>query len=396
VPFIDPSNTFALLSILFLVTVIGLVGEERKWFGNIAGTLFVIAFMALLANMGVVPGSADSSFSVPAYSVVFDYFVPLAIPLLLFGADLRSILETSRKLLFIFIIGSIGILLGAALSYFLFDVGENTFKVVGVFAATLIGGSVNFLATAETLEFTNDPLFATAAAVDNLFANGYIFLLFLFPGLKGLRKQFADPPISADSLDQEIDDINVNHASFATNLIQKLALSIAIAFFVCWLGQVLGSSLQTVLGLEINLDILVSTILILMMANFKFFRLNELEHVAFPIGMILLYVFLGVIGAAVSLKVVAEAGPSVIYICITTIVVHLLFTMGVAKLSNISLEEVVITSAANTAGPSISAPLAAAIGQKQLVSSAILLGVMGYALGTFLGVGLAKILQTFV
>ena len=390
-PLIDPSNTFALFSILFAVTSIGLLGEKRKWFGNIAGTLFVIAFMALLANLGVVPGSADDSYSVSAYGVVFDYFVPLAIPLLLFGADLSNILKTSRKLLFIFFVGSIGILLGAALSFYLFDVGESTFKVVGVFAATLIGGSVNFLATAETLEFTSDPLFATAAAVDNLIANGYIFLLFLIPGLKSVSKWFVDPsleselPFQSVSSEDEIDDTT-------GSLIEKIALSIAVAFLVCWLGQVIGSWLQSSLGIKINLDILITTILVLAMANLRVFRLRDLEHVAFPIGMILLYVFLGVIGAAVSIKVVTQAGPNVIFICITTILVHLLFTMAVAKLCKISLEEVVITSAANTAGPSISAPLAAAIGQKQLVSSAILLGIMGYALGTFFGVGLASFL----
>ncbi len=372
---------------LSLVTALGLLGEERRWFGKVAGALFIIAAMAFLANLGLVPSAATQD--VPFYGVVFDFFVPLAIPLLLFGANLKSLFSESRRLVIIFLLGTVGVLLGAAISFFLFDLGPNTNKVVGVFAATLIGGSVNFVATAETLGFSSDPLFATAAAVDNLFANGYIFLLFLLPSIQSLRSRFVAAPVEEQSTRNNQTEIKTKEDSF----LLKLGLAFAIAAVICWLGQWLGSGIQSLTASSLNLEILVSTVLILVVANIPLFNLSKLEDIAFSAGMLLLLVFLGVIGTAVSLKVVFEAGPAVMYICITTISIHLIFTLLSARLLNISLEEVLISSAANTAGPSISAPLAATIGLKHLVSSAVLLGVLGYALGTFLGVGLAQLLS---
>lgn len=55
----------------------------------------------------------------PVYDTVWSYVVPLAIPLLSFQINVRQIFKESRRLLFIFLISSVGTVLGSILAFFL-------------------------------------------------------------------------------------------------------------------------------------------------------------------------------------------------------------------------------------------------------------------------------------
>lgn len=52
------------------------------------------------SSVGIVASDA------PAYKVVLEHLLPLAIPLLLFNADLRRVLRSTGTLLLAFLVGS--------------------------------------------------------------------------------------------------------------------------------------------------------------------------------------------------------------------------------------------------------------------------------------------------
>jgi len=105
-----------------------------------------------------------------------------------------------------------------------------------------------------------------------------------------------------------------------------------------------------------------------------------------------MYVFLAVIGASTNLKAILGIGPMVLAFYLVIMFFHLLFMIGVARLFKLDVYEVVISSAANIMGPSVAAPMAASMGQKNLVTPGILVGILGYIIGTFVGVSIALIL----
>lgn len=52
------------------------------------------------SNLGIISSEAK------AYSIVLEFLLPLAVPLLLFRADLRRVIKSTGKLLLAFLLGS--------------------------------------------------------------------------------------------------------------------------------------------------------------------------------------------------------------------------------------------------------------------------------------------------
>ncbi|KZD94976.1 DUF819 domain-containing protein [Bacillus subtilis] len=122
--------------------------EQRfKWASAVSGAIIALAGAMVFTNVGVLPVES------PVYDTVWSYVVPLAIPLLLFQINVRQIFKESRRLLFIFLISSVGTVLGSILAFFLLKQHIPYLdKIGGMISASYIGGGVNFAAMAAKFE----------------------------------------------------------------------------------------------------------------------------------------------------------------------------------------------------------------------------------------------------
>ena len=188
---ISPDSHFILFFIVAGAAAFGIYSEHKKWFGKLSGILVTMISMSILAMLGVLPVASNPNVKVEVYDMVFTYFIPISIPMLLFSSNLTKIVKESGKLLLAYIIGAIGIVLGCFLAVSLIDLGADSGNTAGVIAATLIGGSVNFIAAAESLNFSTNPMFTATIAVDNLVSNLYTLFLFLTPSLVFLSRFFV-------------------------------------------------------------------------------------------------------------------------------------------------------------------------------------------------------------
>jgi uncharacterized membrane protein len=171
---IQADQHFLVLTMVVAAAAFGIWSEHKKWFGKVSGILVTMISMSILAMIGFVPVGSGTDVSVPVYDMVFDYFIPISIPLLLFSSNIVKIIKESGKLLIAFIIGAIGVVLGCFIAFSFIDLGEDAGNTAGVIAATLVGGSINFVATGETLNFSTNPYFSATIAVDNFVANLYV------------------------------------------------------------------------------------------------------------------------------------------------------------------------------------------------------------------------------
>lgn len=388
---IATDNHFAIWTILLLASAIGMIGERRGWFGKLSGVLVTIMITAILTTINIIPSASDPDLSVEVYGFVFSYIIPVAIPLLLFNVNIYRIIKESGRLLGVYLIGAFGVVIGAILAAFVVPLGEETYKIAGVFIGTYVGGSVNFIAVAETFEFTKSPLFPSVIAVDNVFTNIYIFFLFLLPSLPWLRRLV---PQHYSQEDEEYVESSSEQAKGAPGtLMEQIAVVLSISGLVCAVGYMLGPLLAALLQTDINLNLLIVIILIVLLANIFSNFLSTYEGTAFHLGMFLLYIFLAVIGAASDLIVMITATPRVLIFATITLFVHLIITLIGGRLMKVSLEEIAIASCANAGGSSVSAPMAATFKMKKAVTPAVLIGMLGYVIGTFLGIGVGLWLQ---
>ena len=75
--------------------------SEKTKIGRMLSGALVSTLVALAAsNLGIISCEA------PAYSVVLGFLLPLAVPLLLFRADLRKVIQSTGTLLLAFLLGS--------------------------------------------------------------------------------------------------------------------------------------------------------------------------------------------------------------------------------------------------------------------------------------------------
>lgn len=387
---ISPNNAFAIFTILVFASAFGMIGEREKWFFGISGVIVTITITAVLVTLGIMPSAADANLEVPIYDFVFTYLIPISIPLLLFNVQLKRIVRDAGRLLGIFLIGALGIAIGAIIAAQFVDLGPETYKIAGAFVGTYTGGSVNFMAVASTFEFIESPLFAATMAVDVGFTNVYLFLLFILPSVQKILQFFN--PYTEKATILATNPIELTKTTEAS-LMEQMAMCFTISGILCTIGMWLGPIIAGWLGTAIHLEVLIITILITLLANIFPQLLLPLADTAFDIGMFLMFVFLAVIGAASDFNAIINAAPGILVFAIIMLLVHLIISLIAGKLLGISLKEIMVASSANVGGVSIAAPMAATFGMKKSVTPAILIGILGYVLGTFLGVGTGLFLR---
>ena len=181
---ISSDQHWLLWAILFIAAGFGLWAEKTKWGSKVSAVVITILATFILSNFSIIPTSAAS------YDIVWAYLVPIAIPLLLFKADLRRIIKEAGPTLIAFAFGAVGTVLGTIIAFNLIALGEEGWKLAGIFCATYIGGSMNFVASAEALHLIAADLLTAGVAADNLVMTVYFIILFALPSVKFLVKIF--------------------------------------------------------------------------------------------------------------------------------------------------------------------------------------------------------------
>jgi len=382
--FISPENNIVLFAVIVGAAALGIWSEHKKWMGQVSGILVTMIVMSILSMTGIVPVASNPKLKVEVYELIFSYFIPLSIPMMLMGSNIRRIIKEGGKLLIAFLVGALGVILGSFLAFYLIDLGPDSGNVAGVISATLIGGSMNFIATGEIMNFSTHPLFSATIAVDNFAANAYILLMFAVPSMTFLARFFVKPKIE----NIEASDKNPDEDAYPIT-IERIAITLLIASVIAATGNFLSELIQKIYSTRMSTSILIITVLAVLMANLFPKSLKKIEDTAFAIGLWMMYIFLAAIGASTNLADMLHVGPAVLGFYLIIMSFHFLFLLSLSKLLKFDVYEVIISSAANIMGPSVAAPMAASLGQKKLITPAILVGILGYVIGTFIGVTIA-------
>jgi uncharacterized membrane protein len=370
-------NHFVMTAVLLCGAAFAFWAENQRWGRQASGPVWAILFGIVLSNFSIIPASS------PAFSMVSNFLVPAAIPLLLFKADIRKIVSESGPMLIAFFIGVAGATAGAVIGYFVLPLGENADQLAGVFTATYTGGSMNFVAVAKSVGFDESSRYAAAMAADNLVGTPYLLVLVLIPAVAWVRKMYPSPIIDEANAreDKVVDDIeheslNLLHMSIG------LALSLVICALGYWIAELLGVG---------RYGILFITSLAVLIGNLAPKKMKQLQG-DFALGTFFMYLFFVTIGASANLLALTGEALVLVPYAVIIIAAHLVVLMVGTKLLKIDLAEALVASNACIMGPATAASVAAGQGWRHLVTPGVLVGVLGYVIANFLGVAVTELL----
>ena len=398
-PLISADNHLLLWTFLMLAASVAIYIELNcRWAAKIPGAVLALLIALAASNFGLIPTDA------PAYDAVWGYIVPLAIPLLLFQLDLHALFKESGRLLIIFLISSVGTMLGALIGFFMLkDHIPELGKITGMISASYTGGGVNFAAMTARLEPSKDITAATIVA-DNLMMACYFFILIGISGSYAVRKIWGSP------YQDELDKNGTSNQNMAADYwqtkpisLQSIALSlgasmaiVAVAFTVSkWLKGILGegSNMATNMLFSLVTDkyLLLTSLTLLVIALFRN-GVRKLDG-SQELGTYGIYLFFVVIGIPASIPLIIQNAPLLFVFTLTVAMVNLLITLIFGKLLKFSIDESVLACNANVGGPTTAAALAIGKGWRDLIGPILLIGTVGYIIGNYIGMFIYGLIQ---
>jgi uncharacterized membrane protein len=378
---LSPDNHLGIFAALIGLAALAFWLQNTRLGSLLTGTVLVILMAIIAANAGVIPHQA------PAYDFVFAYLVPVLIPLFLLQGNVRRLLREASRTTLAFIVASAGTVAGVLLATSLLDlstlagsaniaVTDKESAIAGLFAATYIGGSVNYAALGEMTGLSSDASFFSAAtAADNLFSAIFLSVLGLLPGVQWLARRFNDHPQTrtqtSGSADTKSNTVSMTPTSLCTALAAStllVALSDAISAWLDFSGG----------------RYIILTILTLALATIVP-KLQDWCTGGFELGVVLSFVFFGSIAAGADVVAMLSVAPILVALVSVLLTTHLLCLLVIGRWLKLTLPELLTASNAAVLGATTAPAMAAAKGWHDQITPGVLVGVLGYSLGTLIG-----------
>ncbi len=360
--------------------------KKYKWARYVSAPGFCYLFGILLSNLHIAPAEHE------LYDFVSTYGVYMALAMVLFSVNIKSWLKLAKNAIIGMLIASATVFIVASVSGIIFAPKidpEHGWKLTGMLVGTFTGGSMNLVAVGNALK-TPSELFVATNAADIIF--GSIFLpiqLALIPLFEKMRvkKLSAEELMGADQSKEEIEKVKKegywhkkswNFYDF-TFIVSLAGLIMAVSYFISnafdfgmWKGS-------------INL-LLLTTFSLIAASTKSVSNLVGNEEV----GMYLLHVFFVSAGATAYIPNLLESSHYVvIWVIIAIYLSTLLHYIISTKLFKIDYQTTLVTAQAAVGGPSGAMALPIAAQWPALAVTGIVCGLVGYAIGNYLGIGAA-------
>jgi uncharacterized membrane protein len=387
---INPGDAWPLWGVILGGTALCVYLEQTyKWAARTSGPVLAIVGAMLLSNARLMPTEAT------AYDLVDDYLVPVAIPLLLFRANVVRILRESGPMFLAFHVAALGTVLGALLAGWLFrGAFPHVAEVAGIMTGSYIGGAVNFVAIQNhyglSAELANPLIVA-----DNFIMAGMFGLLFIIAGSRFFRRRYPHPhSLETNALESQA--LAAKHWERKGIALLDVAKALAIAFVVTALAVKLAGLVKAYTTSKLLQSVFANKYLLItaliVATTTLFHRTMERINGAEELGTYFLYLFFFVIGLRADFVRVVLNVPVLFVFCLVMAMSNLIGTLLLGKLLGRNLEELLLSVNATLGGAPSAVAMAISAGWSRLLLPGLLAAIWGYVIGTFLGIVVAEVL----
>lgn len=384
-----------LISIIYLIgpVVIILLFNYAKPMRKLGTILMAYGVGILMSVINLTPTGLEEKASIASLQEwIMNIAVPIAIPLMLLSSDFTLWRKSIKKTLSVLIGGIVSVVLAVVLAFLIFDNQgiRDLWKAAGMIIGMFTGGTMNFVAIGQSLH--TDPTTFTLFSTFEMFLS-FFFLLFIISG--GFRifrwiLPFSDASITKDTT--EI-DAEFNFEDYKGMLKPSIFGKMMLGMLLSLSFVVVGAGLALLFTGKLNELIIIFTITALAI-GFSFIKpIRELPK-TFELGMFFIILFSMVIASQFNLQSLSIANLSIIGFIFFVIIVATLLHLLISRLFKVPGDLFTVAHVALLYSPPFVPPVAGAMHNKKVLISGIVIGLVGYAVGTYLGVGVAEILRT--
>lgn len=376
----------AALYILIPVFLIYLC-ENNKIFEKIGAVLLAYAIGLLIGNVGLIANVKDFGLVQESLNSLT---IPLAIPLLLFSLDVRSWFKVAGKAVLALFVLLFSVMVSVAVGYFIFKNSlDEAWKISGMLMGVYSGGTPNLAAVQAMLDVSAEK-FIMVNTLDIIVSS--VYLLFLMTAGKFLFRKFlpqykfAEDVLPSASYDDETSYAGILQKRHVWPILKAIGLAIFIV--------VISVGFSFLLTGEISMLVLILSITTLSIIASLYNKVNQIKY-TFQTGMYFIVVFCMVVASMANLSELGAVAGNIFKYISFVVFGSLLVKTLLSKFFKIDADTLIVASTALICSPPFVPVMAAVLKNKQIIVTGLTIGIIGYALGNYLGVTLAYILRLF-
>lgn len=371
---------------------------RRYSFLNKIGEILLLYIVGILiSNLIVFPLDFGDSLK-GIQDALTSVTILLAFPMILFGCDFKN--WKLKKAIIALCIGLVSVLTVDVIGYYIFNDNQTGFnKIAGLLVGVYTGGTPNLASLKIALDVDAET-YIFVHTFDMIISFVYLVFLMAF-GIKLFRiflerQQTTD--IGQQTLDnrQQMTDNNIQNLTipysgiFTKKHFPKTLCAFALSILIVGVGM--GVSFL-VSGKVDNMLVLILTMTTLSIAASFLPFVRKMEK-SYDAGMYLVLVFSLVVASMVDVTAIDyRAGINIIGYIAFVIFCSLILSILLSKILKVDADTMVITSVALINSPLFVPMIAENMKNKKVIITGITIGVIGYAVGNYLGIIVSQLLK---
>jgi uncharacterized membrane protein len=378
--------------ILLILFYFGLPFFIIKWtlkseFADKIGAIVIAYIIGLtVGNTGIIPKEYNDFIN-----LLMNFSVAIAVPLMLFSSNLKLWSKFIHRTLLSLLLGLISVVIVIYIGYFIFKKHiPEIWKISGLLVGLYSGGDPN-LASLKTALNVNQDTFIIVHTSDMLF--GAFFLAFILIAGKKTFELFLpkfsipktnNPDIYTKNIEEFHDFKNFFKRQNIPHLIIGFLIALTIVAISFYFGKfsVKYSSVITILSI---------TSISLVLSFFK--KIRNLKK-NFQLGLYFIIAFSLIVSSSARFSQMMHISSLyillyVIFAVIASILIHSLLS----KIFKIDADTMIITSIALVYSVPFIPVVASSLKNKYIIITGMIIGLMGYAIGNYLGIIVAYSLR---
>jgi uncharacterized membrane protein len=379
--------TTAILILFYLGTpaLIIYLCHRYPFFNRIGAVVITYIIGLIIGNSGILPDNIMG-----LQNLLNTITIPLAIPLMLFAMNVKKWMGMANKTLLSMLAAFIGVVVTVVSGHF-FLRGyrpDDMWEISGLLVGVYTGGTPN-MASIKVALGVDESLYIMTHTYDLVI--GAFYLMFMLTIGKRFFLTFL-PDFNHGAERLEPGKVFAGMESWSGFFKKSALVSMAKALGLAVLIFGIGGSLTLITPENSQMAVVILTITTLGILASLVPGVNRLEK-TFELGMYMILVFSLVVSSMANLSQLADISMVVLGYVIYVMFGSLLLQMLLSRLFKIDTDTMMITSTAFICSPPFVPVVASAIRNKEVIISGLTVGIIGYAIGNYLGVTLAYLLR---